>query len=528
MALAVFKTVVSRTAGWVGSTPIRLRHGMNVINSQPPLPNDPRRALPSVDEWLHLDSACSLLRKHPRAMVLEAVRKALSAARKSAAGGHPLPEPAVLAEQIENALQNTDRDRLRPVVNATGILLHTGLGRAVLPSAAVKALSALDRCVNLQIDLDTGLRGKRCAATESLICRLTGAEAALVVNNNAAATLLALAALCKDREVIVSRGQLIEIGGSFRLPDCIHQSGARLVETGTTNKTHPSDYAAALSDDTGAILRVNPSNYRVTGFTSSVPVAELAGLASRFNARSSSADHQHAAAGHESCVSPAPSAHPPRHEVIVIDDLGSGALIDPRIFGLPSEPTVPQSISDGADLVLFSGDKLIGGPQSGIIAGRLKLVQRIRRHPLTRMLRIDKLTDMALQHALRLFLDPETLTEYHPTLRMLTRPVTDLSNAAGRIRRRLAHSAPGLELETQRGKSAVGGGAFPGYEIPTVQLALRLPGLSPETLSRRLRCNEPPVIARIRNQRVILDLRTLMDGDGKIVIEALTRIASTC
>ena len=495
MALAVFKTVVSRTAGWVGSTPIRLRHDMKHPNAQSESGSDRRRSLPGVDELLRCEAIRSLLQTHPRPLVLEAIHTALNDCRAAMAKGADAPPLASLWTRIAADLEDANRDRLRPVVNATGIILHTGLGRAVLPPAAVKALAALDRCVNLQIDLDTGLRGKRNAATEALLGRLTGAEAALVVNNNAAATLLVLSALCAGRDAIVSRGQLIEIGGSYRLPDCIHQSGARLVEVGTTNKTHLRDYEAALTEQTGAILRVNPSNYRVVGFTSSVSTAELAALK---------------------------AARP----FILIDDLGSGALVDPRRFGLPAEPTVPDSIAAGADLVLFSGDKLIGGPQAGIIVGRRDLVQRIRKHPLTRMLRVGKMTDMALQQTLRLFLDPDTLPVHNPTLRMLTVPLANLEKTVERMRTDLNRLAPALETELVREESSVGGGSFPGHPIPTAALAVRLPGLSETELNRRLRRNEPPVIARIRGDRVLLDPRTFLDGDTETVIEALAGIAA--
>ena len=457
---------------------------------------DPRRSLPGVDELLRMKEADALLRLHPRPLVLEAIRATLDKARDAVARDEPVPTAAVLWPRVEAAIREADFDRVRPVVNATGILLHTGLGRAVLPAAAAKRLACLDRCVNLQIDLDTGLRGKRGAMNEALLRRLTGAEAALVVNNNAAATLLALAALCADREAIVSRGQLIEIGGSFRLPDCIRQSGARLVEVGTTNKTHLRDYEAALTEQTGAVLRVNPSNYRIVGFSSSVSVADLVTLKAK------------------------------KSDLIVIDDLGSGALTDPRQYGLPAEPTVGESIAAGADLVLFSGDKLIGGPQSGILAGRRDLVQRIRKHPLTRMLRVDKLTEVALQETLRLFLDPETLPARHPTLRMLTRPVPDLVRVANGIRRRVARRAPGLEVDVRQGESAVGGGSFPGHPVPTVLLAVRKPGWPPEKLARQLRRHEPPVIARIGQDRVLLDMRTLLEGDADIVVSALAGLLS--
>ena len=384
---------------------------------------------------------------------------------------------------------------LRTVINATGIILHTGLGRAVLPKAAVAALSEMDRCCNLQIDLATGKRGKRNYETEQLLCELTGSEAAMVVNNNAAATLLILAALCAEREVIVSRGQLIEIGGSYRLPDCVHQSGARLVEVGTTNKTHLRDYAAALNENTAALLRVNPSNYRIVGFSSEVSVAELVSLKQE-------------------------------REVLVIDDLGCGALIGLERFGLEHEPTAGESIAAGADLVCFSGDKLIGGPQAGIIIGRADLVQRIRKHPLSRMLRVDKCTDVALEHTLRLFLDPDRLPETNPTYAMLATPLDVLHRRAKQIQQRIRRTNLNLSIKIIEGESALGGGSLPATPIKTWLLAATLPGCSAEEFAAQLRRHEPPVIARIVDNTVVLDMRTLLPGEDKQLSNVLIEICS--
>jgi L-seryl-tRNA(Ser) seleniumtransferase len=318
----------------------------------------------------------------------------------------------------------------------------------------------------------------------------------MLANNNAAATMLILAALCPGREVIVSRGQLIEIGGSYRLPDCVTASGARLVEVGATNKTHLRDYAAALGPDVAAILRVNPSNYRVVGFTQEVGIGELATLKGEWP------------------------------DLLVIDDLGCGALLDLRAFGLPHEPTVQESIQAGADLCCFSGDKLIGGPQAGIIVGRRDLIARIKKHPLTRMLRVGKLTDMALEQTLRLFLEPETLIENNPTLRMITMSADAIKRRAQSLKRRAEKACAGkLRIRVVEGSSVTGGGSLPATSIPTWLLAISsATNLSAERLLKKLRDHEPPVIARIENDEVALDLRTILEDEDKIVLAALSTL----
>jgi L-seryl-tRNA(Ser) seleniumtransferase len=454
---------------------------------------DARKDLPSVSALLESAPVRQLLESHPHALVVEALRAALEDCRAGIAACGDVPALDSIAGKAADALADRERDRLRPVVNAAGILLHTGLGRAVLPEPAAKALAGLDRCCNLQIDLETGLRGKRNHRTEQLLCRLTGAEAAMVVNNNAAATLLMLTALCRDREVIVSRGQLIEIGGSYRLPDCVHQSGAHLVEVGTTNKTHLRDYEAAITENTGALMRVNPSNYRVVGFSKEVSVGELVSLKKK-------------------------------QDVLVLDDLGCGALRDLREYGLPHEPTAPESIAAGADLVCFSGDKLIGGPQAGIIIGRADLIRQIRKHPLTRMLRVGKLTDMALEQTLRLFLEPEKLAETNPTLRMLALKPEELKKKAQRLARRLKKNAPAVTCEVIPCESALGGGALPATPIPSWGIAVSVDGLSANQLLKHLRKNEPPVIARVADDAVILDMRTLMEEEERIIEHAVGEI----
>lgn len=459
--------------------------------------NDPRRNLASVSELLETPQVAVLVAKHSHAVVVEAIQQALAQFRESLKPGDAIPDVPAIIAHVEELLSQTERERLRHVVNATGILLHTGLGRAVLPQRAVEALAALNRCCNLQIDLETGLRGKRMAAIERLLRRLTGAEAATVVNNNAAATFLILSALCKGREVIISRGQLIEIGGSFRLPDCIHQSGAIMVEVGTTNKTHLRDYEAALGDNTGMILRVNPSNYRVVGFTQDVPIADLVSLKQK-------------------------------RPVLVVDDLGCGALIRLEEYGFPTEPTVQESIAAGADLACFSGDKLIGGPQSGIIVGKKEWIDKIKKHPLSRMLRVGKLTAMVLEHTLQMFLHPETLLANHPTLRMLTTPVDELRRKALKLKEALEEKKVSLTLAVEEGESAMGGGSLPGVGIPTFVLSIQSPKLTADQMSALLRKHEPPVIGRIKDNKVLVDMRTLLDGEEAIVLNALAAIGQLC
>ncbi len=405
---------------------------------------DPRRGLPSVSVLLEEPRVLSLIDEYSRPEVMDAVNDALEWFRRSLEPDDAPPDMDAAVDKVREMLRRNTADRLRHVVNATGIILHTGLGRAVLPHQAVDVLAQLSHCCNLQIDIETGRRGKRNYMTERLLTKLTGAEAAMVVNNNAAATLLILTALCKGKEVIVSRGQLIEIGGSFRMPDCIHQSGAVMVEVGATNKTHLRDYENALSENTGAILRVNPSNYRIIGFSQQVPIAELVTLKKK-------------------------------QPTIVMDDLGCGALLDMEPFGMPHEPTAPESIAAGADIVCFSGDKLISGPQAGIIVGKKELIDRIRKHPLTRMLRVGKLTDAALEHTLRLFLDPDTLLDRHPTLRMMTTPAQTLKRKAAQMKRQLDKKPIDVDVRVEEDESAMGGGSMPGVPIPTFVLAVRSP-----------------------------------------------------
>ena len=408
------------------------------------------RDLPSVDE---------LVRGVEDPLAVEAARALLERAREEIRAG---AEPGDLRARLGEELAGTRRPALRRVLNATGVLVHTNLGRAPLPAAALERLQEAAGYSNLEYDLSSGSRGSRQDHLAPLLRRLTGAEAALVVNNNAAALLLTLAALAEGREVVVSRGELIEIGDGFRIPDVLARSGARLVEVGTTNRTRCADYERAIGPETALLLRVHQSNFRVVGFAEQPRLEELAAIARR-------------------------------HELPLVDDLGSGALV-----AVEGEPTPADALAAGADLVCFSGDKLLGGPQAGIVTGRADLVERLRRHPLHRALRSDKLTLAALEGTLLLYLDrPEEI----PVLRMLREPVETVRARAGR----LAAATGGTVMETV---ARVGGGALPLAELPSFACAVE------EELAAALRDHEPPVIAVLRDGHTVLDCRTLTDAEA--------------
>jgi L-seryl-tRNA(Ser) seleniumtransferase len=424
------------------------------------------RDLPSVDELLRDER----LTTAPRPLVVEAARSALDGAREEIRAGR---DPGDLVELVLSELGAAQRPRLRRVLNASGVIVHTNLGRAPLPEAAVARVTEVGRSYStLEYDLAAGARGSRQDHLTETLQRLTGAEAALVVNNNAAAVMLALAALAEGREVLVSRGELIEIGDGFRIPDVLARSGARLVEVGTTNRTRAADYERAVGPETAVLLRVHQSNFRVVGFTELPTLTELAQVAGR--------------AG-----------------LPLVDDLGSGALV-----ALSDEPTARSSLEAGADLVCFSGDKLLGGPQAGIVVGRADLVERLRRHPLQRALRADKLSLAALEGTLGLYLDPEQARREIPVLRMLDEQVDAVRSRAERLA-----AATGGEVEETVAR--VGGGALPLAEIPSFACALG------EELGARLRHGEPPVIGVIRDGRLLLDCRTLTDSEADEVAGAV-------
>ena len=424
------------------------------------------RELPSVDELVRAEQVAGL----PHGVAVAAAREALARAREEIASGH---DPGDLVERVLEAAARRAAPSLVRAINATGIVLHTNLGRAPLAAAAIERVAEVTRGYsNLEYELAAGERGSRHDHLAALLRRLTGAEDALVVNNNAAAVLLTLAALAEGREVIVSRGELIEIGDGFRSPDVLVRSGARLREVGTTNRTRAADYEAAVGPETAAILRVHQSNFRVVGFTERPSLAQLAQIAKR-------------------C------------ELPLVDDLGSGSFVS---FG--DEPLVPDSIGAGADLVTFSGDKLLGGPQAGIACGRAELVGKLRRHPLQRALRPDKLTLAALEGTLLLYADPERALREIPTLQMLREPLEDVRARA----ERLATLVQGEVVETS---ARAGGGALPLRDFPSAAVAVEL------GLAAALRHTDPPVIALVRDDRTLLDLRTIADGEVELVAAAV-------
>jgi L-seryl-tRNA(Ser) seleniumtransferase len=444
------------------------------------------RRPPSLDKLLDSHAMRALVAVHGRASTLAVARAALQDWRTTAE--RPAFDAAAFEAACQTALQQQAALALRPVFNLSGTVLHTNLGRAVMASEAIDAVVAVMRGpANLEYDLATGGRGDRDAHIEGLLKELTGAEAATAVNNNAAAVLLVLAALADRKEVPVSRGELIEIGGAFRIPDIMRRAGARLVEVGTTNRTHLADFEAALGPRSALVMKVHTSNYAVQGFTASVPVAELAAL----------------------CKS---------RGLPFVEDLGSGTLIDLTRWGLPAEPTPMQSLAAGANVVTFSGDKLLGGPQAGLIVGDKALIQKIKRHPLKRSLRLDKMTIAALEATLKLYRDPDRLAQRLPTLRLLTRSESELQRVAERMAPALGLAlGEGVQVQVLPCRSQIGSGSLPVDRLPSVCLALGPPvhvkkaGRWPERLAEALRSLPVPVIGRVEDGQVRLDLRGL-DG----------------
>ncbi|MBI4798806.1 MAG: L-seryl-tRNA(Sec) selenium transferase [Desulfarculus sp.] len=456
--------------------------------------------LPKVDQVLAQPELHALAGQVPRSLILQGVRLVLEGMRARLKDGQAVPPqdltPAAVAGQAAAQARRLARPSLRRLVNATGVVVHTNLGRSLLAEEALKRLAELNRAyTNLEYDLDAGARGSRYVHVAGILKELTGAEAALVVNNNAAAVFLSLQSVAAGREVIVSRGQLVEIGGSFRIPDVMAKSGAILREVGTTNKTHPRDYEGAITSNTGLLLKVHTSNFAVVGFHQEVNLAQMREIADRF--------------------------HLP-----LMEDLGSGTLVDFSPFGLPKEPTVQEALAEGADLVTFSGDKLLGGPQAGIILGKSELIERLRANPLNRALRIDKLTLAALEATLELYRDPQAALGQIPTLRMICRPHQELRRQAAALARRLkALNLPRLSVTTLDGASRVGGGAMPLAAPATRLVEVAVQGLSPTRLEEGLRAGDPPVIARLEDGRLLLDVRTLVGDDPEVIAQALARLA---
>ncbi|MGD9889925.1 MAG: L-seryl-tRNA(Sec) selenium transferase [Dehalococcoidia bacterium] len=439
------------------------------------------RTLPSVDQLAAavLDDAGGL----DAAIVTELTRETLADARRLLAAGQALPD---LQAGLRDRLRDLGRPSLRPVINATGVIIHTNLGRAPLSAAARAAMASISQGYsNLEFDLDSGARGSRHSHLETLLRRVTGAEAGFAVNNNAAAILLVLSALCAGREVIISRGQLVEIGGGFRIPDVLRQSGARLVEVGTTNRTYARDYVDAITPETAALLRVHSSNFRVIGFTHEAAPHDLATLARK-------------------------------RGLLLLDDIGSGALLDTTRFGLAPEPTVQQSIAAGAYLTMFSGDKLLGGPQAGIIVGRRDLVDTVRRHPLARAVRLDKASIAALAATLGHYARGEALREV-PIWRMIATPLAEIEQRAARWAQAIGGTAAVVDA-----RSMIGGGSLPEESLPTRAMTVRLAG--PTAAAAALRRMTPPIVARIERDQLYFDPRTVMPEDDATVAHAAALI----
>jgi len=451
------------------------------------------RKLPSVDKLLQTEAVVSLVEKHGRELTLEALRSALDQARQAILNGQPAPDAETLIAEAARRLALEVRPSLYPVINATGVIIHTNLGRAPLSERARQAMTEVSTGYsNLEYDMEVGARGSRYVHAAQLLRRLTGAEDALVVNNNASAVLLTLTALARDREVLISRSQLVEIGGGFRIPDVMRQSGARLVEVGTTNRTYIRDYADALHPmNTALILRVHRSNFRITGFVHDPSLEELVALGDEY-------------------------------AIPVMDDLGSGTLLDTEPYGMAHEPTIQESLAAGASVVTASGDKLLGGPQAGLILGKADLIAKLRHHPLARAVRVDKTTLAGLQATLLAYLQGKA-TEEIPVWRMIATPVETLERRARRWQRALRDT--GVPMTVVAAESTVGGGSLPGQTLPTRALALQVP--SPDALAARLRTAEPPVVARIEDERLLFDPRTVLPEQDRAFTEAVRAALTT-
>lgn len=458
------------------------------------------RSLPGVDRILELAKNDIFFKDIPRAILTKSVRSVIDGLRtaimqnKSQAIEEDLKEENVI-QMLKNSVSASMSMNLFQVVNATGIVVHTNLGRSVLPNEAIANIQKIAGSYsNLEFNLDTGKRGSRYRAVEDILCELTGSQAAMVVNNNAAAVLLCLDTIARGREVVVSRGELIEIGGSFRIPDVMAKSGAILKEVGTTNRTHLKDYVNAISEQTGLFLKVHTSNYRVMGFTASVSLNDLVSLGKT-------------------------------RGIPVMEDIGSGTFVDFSRYGIQKEPTVQESVETGADVITFSGDKLLGGPQSGIILGTKAILDAVKQNPLTRALRIDKLTLAALESTLRLFRDQEKAVNEIPTLRMLTMPLDDIRRKAERLCALLSDIGDSrLKVSQHSLSSQAGGGSLPLLEIPTVCVGISATGISVNRIESFLRRNSPPVIGRIEDDVFMMDVRTVQDDEFRWIQTALEKL----
>lgn len=455
-------------------------------------------SIPSVDELLNNDHIKKLLDIYPRSVLVDSIREYLQQYRERILQATDIDKLVLSDDSIIDGIiayaKNKTSNNLKNVINGTGVVLHTNLGRACISPAVIENLVRISsRYSNLEMDLAKGSRGSRYDHVEDILCHLTKAEAAMVVNNNAAAVMLVLSTMAKDGEVIVSRGQLVEIGGSFRIPDVMVQSGAKLVEVGTTNKTHLWDYERAISDNTKALMKVHTSNYRIVGFTEEVDSEELVGLGRK-------------------------------KSILVIEDLGSGMLIDLSKYGLPYEPTVQEAVASGMDVVTFSGDKMLGGPQAGIIVGKREYIEEMKKNPLTRAFRIDKMTLAALEGTLKLYLDENRAIKEIPVLRMLTENKKEISERADKLYNRLMSSLKGeCSISICDDYSEVGGGSMPMHKMPTTVISISSDRISVNQLEKKLRSNEIPIITRIYKDRVLIDLRTIWEDEFNIIEEALAK-----
>ncbi|MGD8294662.1 MAG: L-seryl-tRNA(Sec) selenium transferase [Desulfobacterales bacterium] len=458
------------------------------------------RKLPGVDQIFEITKTMSFIESVPKSVIVNSIRDVLEKRRKRILAAdmdnleESLSENQVI-DSVKETVAKTMALNLRHLVNATGVVVHTNLGRSLLPGEVVENISRIaSRYSNLEYDLVAGTRGSRYSVIEDIICEISGAPAALVVNNNAGAVLLCLDTIARGREVVISRGELVEIGGSFRIPDVMAKSGGILKEVGTTNRTHMMDYENAINDKTALLLKVHRSNYSVVGFTAEVSLKELVEM------------------GH-------------RRDIVVMEDLGSGTFIDFSKYGLVKEPTVQESVAAGADVVTFSGDKLLGGPQAGIIVGRAQILERIKKNPIARALRIDKMTLAALESTIRLYRDEAKAVQTIPTLRMLTMNIAEIEHRALELLNNLMglnDSRIGIDIVDLSSKA--GGGALPFLELPSKCLRIKIDGLSANVLESKMRNNSPPIIGRIEDDAFIIDPRTLRNEDLPIILSAFNHV----
>ena len=453
------------------------------------------RKLPKIDELLKNDIIQNELKETQRVLIVDSLRESIEKYRKYILEDkmQDFEEDDVLNYAL-GLLLKKKKNNLRRVINATGTVIHTNLGRSILSKKAVEnAIEIAGRYNNLEYDIESGKRGSRYSHIEKLITKITGAEAALVVNNNAAAIMLVLDSLCKEKEAIVSRGQLVEIGGSFRVPDVMKFSGAKLVEVGTTNRTHLYDYENNINDNTGMLLKVHTSNFKICGFTEEVELESLVKLGDERN-------------------------------IPVVEDIGSGVLVDFSKYGFTHEPTVQESIKKGVDIVTFSGDKMLGGPQAGVIIGKKKYVELMKKNQLTRALRIDKMTLSALESTLRYYLDEKEAIENIPTLNMILSSKEDMKKKAIKFRKKFRHALDNFEFKIDEDYSMVGGGSMPTEKIPTYVIKISSENISVNEMEKILRLNETAIITRVFNNELILDVRTIFDEDIEEIIKALRKI----